>query len=246
MLNYRSLNSCSQILSAVICLCFSFSVNAQIAKNGRTPTAVPQQSQQQQLSGLALQQNSIALQQQSIQRNREAVQQHRASQLVTAFRQGRSLELAAAALGVPSPQCAAVSPLLLERSVQNAATAYNVAPNLIHAVIQQESGGYPCAVSEKGAMGLMQLMPATATQYGASEPFDVEQNVLAGTRFLAELMQRYSGDLNRVLGAYNAGPGAVDRAGGIPEIPETVNYVRSILGQVNSASDPKLFDLPIR
>ena len=90
-------------------------------------------------------------------------------------------------------------------------------------------------------MGLMQLMPDTAADMGAVEPFDVTQNVSAGTRLLAELMQRYKGDLNRVLGAYNAGPSAVDRAGGTPPFPETLNYIHSILEKLKLPVDPKLF-----
>lgn len=136
--------------------------------------------------------------------------------------------------------------MLLETAVHNAAQTFAVAPALIQAVIRQESGGYPCAVSEKGAMGLMQLMPDTAADMGAVEPFDVGQNVSAGTRLLAELMQRYKGDLNRVLGAYNAGPSAVDRAGGTPPFPETTNYIHSILENLKLPVDPKLFAPPIR
>jgi soluble lytic murein transglycosylase-like protein len=144
------------------------------------------------------------------------------------------------------PDCPPVSQMTLQSVIQKAAAAYNVAPNLIDAVIRQESGGNPCAVSEKGAMGLMQLMPATATQMGASHPFDVDQNVSAGTRLLADLMQRYHGDLNRVLGAYNAGTVAVDHAAGPPPFPETLNYIRSILEQIKQPYTPKLFDSPIR
>ena len=136
--------------------------------------------------------------------------------------------------------------MMLQSVVHRAATAYSVAPSLINAVIHQESDGYPCAVSDKGAMGLMQLMPDTAVQLGASEPFDVNQNVTAGTRLLAELMQRYKGDLNRVLAAYNAGPTAVDRANGPPPFPETLNYIRSVLEQIKAPFDPKLFASPIR
>ncbi len=135
---------------------------------------------------------------------------------------------------------------MLDNVVHNAAKTYDVEPNLIQAVIRQESGGYPCAVSEKGAMGLMQLMPDTALAMGAAEPFDIIQNVTAGTRLLAELMLRYHGDLNRVLGAYNAGPAAVDRSGGALPFPETLNYVRSILEQLRLPDYPKLFAAPVR
>ena len=92
----------------------------------------------------------------------------------------------------------------------------------------------------------MQLMPATAVLMGATDPFDINQNVSAGTRLLADLMQRYSGDLNRVLGAYNAGTAAVDHAGGPPPFAETVNYIHSVLEQIKAPVDPKLFAPSIR
>ena len=136
--------------------------------------------------------------------------------------------------------------MVLQSAVHKAGAAYKVEPGLINAVIRQESDGYPCAVSDKGALGLMQLMPDTAAELGASEPFDVNQNITAGTRLLAELMQRYKGDLNRVLAAYNAGPTAVDRSNGPPPFPETLNYIRSVLEQIKAPFDPKLFASPIR
>jgi soluble lytic murein transglycosylase-like protein len=144
------------------------------------------------------------------------------------------------------PDCPPVAPMVLQSLIDKASTTYHVAPNLINAVIRQESGGNPCAVSEKGAMGLMQLMPATAALMGAIEPFDVNQNVTAGTRLLADLMQRYNGDLNRVLGAYNAGTVAVDHAGGPPPFAETANYIHSIMEQIKTPLDPKLFAPSIR
>ena len=136
--------------------------------------------------------------------------------------------------------------MVLQSIIQKAASTYSVAPNLIDAVIRQESGGNPCAVSDQGAMGLMQLMPATAALMGANQPFDINQNVSAGTRLLADLIQRYNGDLNRVLGAYNAGTAAVDRAAGPPPFPETLNYIHSVLDQIKQPYDPKLFVSPIR
>lgn len=136
--------------------------------------------------------------------------------------------------------------MVLHNVVQQAAASYHVAPDLIQAVIRQESAGYPCAQSEKGAMGLMQLMPATATGLGVADPYDAGQNVDAGTRLLAELLQRYQGDLNRVLGAYNAGTAAVDRFDGIPPFAETVGYIHSVLNQIKPPSNPKLQDFSIR
>ncbi len=201
----------------------------------------------QQETAIELQRRSIAIQQQSIERQRGPA---RPPAPVTPSRTNLPVEQASSsppAESSPLPfDCAPVPPLLLQSIVQKAAAAYAVAPNLINAVIRQESAGYPCAVSDKGAMGLMQLMPATAVQMGAVEPFDVVQNVTAGTRLLSELMQRYKGDLNRVLGAYNAGPAAVDRAGGPPPFPETLNYIRSITEQIKQPLAPKLFAAPIR
>ena len=95
-------------------------------------------------------------------------------------------------------------------------------------------------------MGLMQLMPETAVEMGVTEPFDISQNVNGGARFLSELIKLYKGDLNRVLGAYNAGPAAVDRANGPPPFPETLNYIHSVLDQIKTPFDPKLFASPVR
>lgn len=120
-----------------------------------------------------------------------------------------------------------IGPLLARGARENA-----LAPELLRAVVRRESGFHPCAVSRAGAMGLMQLMPGTAASLGVHDPFDPEQNVLAGSRFLRQLLERYDGDLGLALGAYNAGPGRVDRSGGIPPIPETQNYVRGILGEL--------------
>jgi soluble lytic murein transglycosylase-like protein len=116
--------------------------------------------------------------------------------------------------------------------MDSAAQKSGVSVQLLEAVVQQESGFRPCSVSPKGAMGLMQLMPATAEEMGATDPFDPDQNVEAGARLLKVLMDRYGGDLNRVLGAYNAGPKRVDDAGGVPAIPETIKYVEGILGKL--------------
>jgi soluble lytic murein transglycosylase-like protein len=116
----------------------------------------------------------------------------------------------------------------LERMVEQAAERHQVDPALIRAVVAAESGWDPRAVSQKGAMGLMQLMPERARQLGVNDPFDPEQNVDAGVRHLRELLERYDGNLELALAAYNAGPGAVDRAGRVPNIPETVDYVRKI------------------
>ncbi|SPE36693.1 Putative murein lytic transglycosylase YjbJ (fragment) [Candidatus Sulfopaludibacter sp. SbA3] len=113
--------------------------------------------------------------------------------------------------------------------MEQAAKRQDLDSALLRGVVQQESGFRPCAVSPKGAMGLMQLMPATASQMGVPNPFDPVANLDAGARFLKELLVRYGGDLSLALGAYNAGPAKVDAAGGVPEIPETQDYLKKIL-----------------
>lgn len=116
----------------------------------------------------------------------------------------------------------------LDELVKRASAATGVDSSLIRGVIQTESAGNPKAVSPKGAIGLMQLMPATAAELGV-DPRDPSQNVLGGARYLASLLKRYDGNEKLALAGYNAGPGAVDRHGGIPPYPETRNYVSTVL-----------------
>lgn len=111
----------------------------------------------------------------------------------------------------------------------DAASAYGLDPLLLRAVARRESGLNPCAVSPAGAMGLMQLMPATAAMLGVEDPFDPGQSILGGARFLRFLLDRYQNDLPFALSAYNAGRGAVERHGGIPPFAETRDYVSAIL-----------------
>jgi soluble lytic murein transglycosylase-like protein len=98
----------------------------------------------------------------------------------------------------------------------------------VRAVVKVESNFNPNAVSQKGAMGLMQLMPATARQLKVKNPFDPEQNVDAGVRHLKQLLESYGGDVKLSLAAYNAGSGAVARSAGVPHYAETQSYVRRI------------------
>ncbi|PWU05711.1 MAG: lytic transglycosylase [Terriglobia bacterium] len=108
-----------------------------------------------------------------------------------------------------------------------AAEKYGLPRSLVRSVMKTESAFRPQAVSPKGAIGLMQLMPATAQTLGA-DPHDPAQNVDAGTRYLRELLEKYAGGLRHALAAYNAGPGAVDKFHGVPPYPETIDYVRKI------------------
>jgi soluble lytic murein transglycosylase-like protein len=114
--------------------------------------------------------------------------------------------------------------------IEKAADSASVEPNLLRAVIVVESGFNSRAVSKRGAMGLMQLMPATATRYGAANPFDPHENVHAGARYLKFLIDRFGQDLRLALAAYNAGENAVDRNGGqVPPFTETMAYVPRVL-----------------
>jgi len=124
--------------------------------------------------------------------------------------------------------------------VDAAAQGHQLQTALLRGVIDQESGGRPCAVSVKGARGLMQLMPATLDQFQVSDAFDPKQNIEAGAQFMKQLLDRYKGDLKLALAAYNAGPNAVDQANGIPDIKETRDYVDSILKkmQTDKPKDP--------
>jgi soluble lytic murein transglycosylase-like protein len=127
---------------------------------------------------------------------------------------------------------AVVAPL-----IEGAARSDKLEPKLLRAVIDQESGFHPCAVSSKGAKGLMQLMPETTGEFSVRDPFDPRENIDAGARFLKQLLDRYNGDLPMALAAYNAGAARVDESGGVPDIPETRDYVESILSKLR-ARDP--------
>lgn len=125
-------------------------------------------------------------------------------------------------------ESAASPPDRLDRIVREAAERHQVDPALVKAVISTESGWNPQAVSRKGAVGLMQLIPETAQRYGGGNLYDPATNVEAGTTYLKALLDRYNGDIDKSLAAYNAGEHLVDRTGGIPAIPETRRYVQKV------------------
>lgn len=129
--------------------------------------------------------------------------------------------------------------------IDHAAELFNIPAELVRAVIAVESAGDAGAVSHKGALGLMQLMPGTAGQMYVEDPIDPAQNILGGTRYLRQLANQFRGDMVLTLAAYNAGPEAVRKYGGVPPFEETRLYVRKVIAHYRelkraSARSPKL------
>ena len=115
---------------------------------------------------------------------------------------------------------------------EEAAACYDISPRLLRAVAKAESNFNPKAVSGAGAMGVMQLMPGTARSLGVSDPYDARQNIMGGAKYLKQNLDRF-GDVSLALAAYNAGPGSVQKYGGVPPYKETQNYVRKIMADLN-------------
>lgn len=129
----------------------------------------------------------------------------------------------------PSPRSYAGSDRSFDAHIQEAAQRYDIDPLLIKAVIKQESNFNPYAASDKGALGLMQLMPGTARDMDVNNVFDPRENIFGGARYLKRLYSKFNGDLALTLASYNAGPERVCTTNTIPDIPETQNYVRTVL-----------------
>ncbi len=126
----------------------------------------------------------------------------------------------------------------IDAAIDAAAARHHVDPSLVRSVVKVESNFNPNAVSRKGAMGLMQLMPSTARSLNVSNPFDPTQNVDAGVRHLRKLLDSYGGNVRLTLAAYNAGAGAVARSAGVPHFRETQDYVRRITNLYNGGTEP--------
>ena len=207
---------------AVIC--------AAIALSGQTPV----DSRVALERAVAKQRASAASQQESLSRQRASVRKQSGLAESGAFfilaPPGElGLGVAAAAPATAAAGCDPLPPTEVGALVEQAAKRQDLDKDLLLAVIRQESGFRPCAVSTKGAMGLMQLMPSTAADFGLPDPFNPADNVEAGAAFLKQLLVRYGGDLTQALGAYNAGPAQVDATGGVPKVPETLDYIKQIL-----------------
>jgi soluble lytic murein transglycosylase-like protein len=156
---------------------------------------------------------------------------------VSEFLGRESSQSASAKIVAANFRGAAATSADVDSAIEQAAARHNVDPNLVRAVVKVESNFNPNAVSRKGAMGLMQLMPSTARQLNLKNPFDPEQNVDAGVRHLKQLLENYGGDIKLTLAAYNAGAGAVARSSGVPHYAETQNYVRRITNLYYGGSD---------
>ena len=175
--------------------------------------------------------DSIERQRQSIERQREAIRKQVA---------GARLAAAGSADVTGIPECDPLPPDTVSPMIERAAKDAQLPQKLIRAVVAQESGFRPCALSNKGAQGLMQLMPETAEELDVEDPFDAAANLAAGAKFLRQLLEKFKGDLSLSLAAYNAGPAAVEEAHGMPDIPETRAYVDAIVKEMGV----KQIDLP--
>jgi soluble lytic murein transglycosylase-like protein len=215
---------------------------ASLAVSGQTPAPPPPSKSSLEATAQKQREAALAAMQSSVEKQKAAVA---ASVGASISKQGQTLAgkdsfftlapltppapVVVAQAAMPDVACDPVPEDSVAPIVLGAAQRESIDPKLVSAVIQQESGFRPCAISDKGAQGLMQLMPDTADRLSVKDPFDAKQNIDAGAKYLKELITKYSGNLALALSAYNAGPDTVDQVGGIPNIPETADYVKAIL-----------------
>ena len=187
------------------------------ADNAESPPAKPAETLQ---SAMAKQRAAIAVQRLAVKQQRDSV--------VPWMLETPRVE-AASGIEAPAEDCDPIGDPELTPLITSAAQQHGVERKLLHGVIEQESGFHACAISAKGAMGLMQLMPATVDQFKVADVFDPKQNIEAGATYLRQLLDKYKDDVKLALAAYNAGPTTVDQAGGIPDIKETRDYVEGVI-----------------
>jgi len=128
----------------------------------------------------------------------------------------------------------------IDELVETFSNKYGIDGDFIKAIIKQESGFNPNATSKKGAMGLMQLMPKTAESLGVLDAYNPSQNIEGGVKYLKNLLEKYDGNKEMALAAYNAGPTAVKKYGGVPPYKETQNYINAIMGTYNKVKEADL------
>jgi soluble lytic murein transglycosylase-like protein len=179
----------------------------------------------------------------SLDKQREAIHRQvldRAEKVATSVSSLEQFIVPLPMLAAPQPDCPPLNSERVSELISAAAQKQSLDPALLKAVIKQESGFNPCAVSSMGAQGLMQLMPATARELHVTNVFDPVQNVQAGATYLKQMLERYKGDLPLALVGYNAGPARADQGPGATYPLETQNYVASILADlgVDQQDDP--------
>jgi soluble lytic murein transglycosylase-like protein len=197
------------------------------------------------LAAAALAQTPAELQRAAMDKQREAVQKQAESVGAHLKPWGDSITQSGPAFDAGKPACDPLDDAVSTPLIDGAAQKEGVDTKLLRAVIGQESAFRPCAVSAKGAQGLMQLMPAVAEQFNVADPFDPKQSIDAGAKYMKQLLDKYKGDIPQALAAYNAGPGATDLAKGVPDIPETRAYVDAILEKLGiKHTDPPSIQTP--
>ncbi len=180
----------------------------------------------------AVNRSALDLQRESLDRQRDSLR----AQLGPKFDVAHlDFELIPPVIPLAESGCPALDQEELESLIATAAKRQSLSPQLLRAVMRQESGFKPCAVSVKGAQGLMQLMPATAARLHVADPFDPEQNVQAGAAFLKQLVRKYNGDLRLALVAYNAGASRADQLDPAEYPAETQGYLANIFAELDSA-----------